>query len=97
MAIDKKTVAHIARLSRLAVGEDELAGYAEQLSEILAAAEQLAKLDTEGVEPTAHAIPVHNVFREDVVRDSMPKEKVLANGPDVAEGMFKVPRILEEE
>lgn len=97
MAIDRKTVAHIARLSRLSLTESELDAYAEQLSEILEAAEKLGELDTRDVEPTAHAIPIHNVFRDDEVRESMPKEKVLANGPDVEDGMFKVPRILEEE
>ena len=67
------------------------------MSQILAHFESLRNLDTEGVEPTAHAVPLRNVLREDEVRPSLAREQVLQNAPQVQDGYFKVPRIMEEE
>jgi len=97
VAIDRETVMHVARLSRLELTEEEIAIFPEQLSEILEAAEALQKVDTSGVEPTYHVASIHNVFREDEPHPSMAKEQVLADAPQVQDGMFRVPRILEEE
>jgi aspartyl-tRNA(Asn)/glutamyl-tRNA(Gln) amidotransferase subunit C len=65
------------------------------MEQILTYMEQLNRLDTSGVEPTSHAIPIDNVFRDDEVKPSFPHEEVLAIAPDEEEGHFKVPRIIE--
>jgi len=95
MKIDKKTVEKVAHLARLEVSEEEKELFATQLSDILDHADKLNELDTEDVEPTAHALPIKNVFRKDEVQESLPQEDVLKNAPDADQGMFKVPQIVE--
>lgn len=95
-AIDRREVEHVADLARLALSDEELDLFQEQLGSILEYAEALNELDTEGVEPTAHAVPRTNVLRDDHVRPSLPKEAVLANAPETQDGCFRVPRIMEE-
>ncbi len=97
MQITRELVAHVARLSRLALTEEELEQYRQQLSTILEYFARLEALPTEGVETTSHAIPVTNVFREDAVSPSLPVEEVLAMAPQVRDGYFVVPRVLEPE
>jgi aspartyl-tRNA(Asn)/glutamyl-tRNA(Gln) amidotransferase subunit C len=98
MTITREEVAHLARLSRLALGEDELAGYAGQLDVILGAVAKIAEVaDAADVPPTTHAVPVENVMRPDVVRPSLPRDDVLAGAPAAQDGRFRVPRILEQE
>jgi aspartyl-tRNA(Asn)/glutamyl-tRNA(Gln) amidotransferase subunit C len=75
-------VRHVAKLARLALREDQLVKYAPQLGAILQYIEQINKIDKSGVEPMAHALPLHNVLREDVVEPSLPLEKVLKNAPE---------------
>ena len=94
--IDEKDVAYVADLARLALSDEERALFVDQLGQILEYAQALARVDTEGVEPTVHAVPLQNVLRADRTRPSLPKELVLANAPDVQDGCFRVPRILEE-
>jgi aspartyl-tRNA(Asn)/glutamyl-tRNA(Gln) amidotransferase subunit C len=89
-------VEHVARLARLALGADEKDRMRSQLDAILGYVEQLRRVDTTGVEPTAHVLPLVNVMREDEVRPSYPAEAMLANAPDADAGQFRVPRILEE-
>ena len=89
-------VEHVARLARLALDADEKERMRSQLDAILGYVEQLRRVDTDGVEPTAHVLPLVNVLREDEVRPSYPVETMLANAPDVQDGQFRVPRILEE-
>jgi len=91
----KMDVEKVARLARLELSEEEKATFGSQLEQILTYMEQLNRLDTSGVEPTSHAIPVYNVFREDEVRPSLPQEEVLAIAPDEEDGHFRVPRIIE--
>ena len=67
-----------------------------QLDAILGYVEQLRRVDTTGVEPTAHVLPLVNVMRDDEVRPSYPPDAMLANAPDAQDGQFRVPRILEE-
>lgn len=93
--ITTKDVEHVAHLARLALSEEEKEAFTRQLNAILEAADKLRELDTEGVEPTAYAVPMQNVFREDRVHASLPREKVLANAPDPVDGYFRVPRIME--
>lgn len=95
MSITVKDVEHVAALARLTLSEQEKEQFTEQLNAILKYAEQLNKLDTEGVEPTSHAMPLVNVMREDESRPSYPIEKVLLNAPDEEDGQFKVPAVLE--
>jgi len=95
MPLSKEEVQHVAELARLHLNEAELEKFTQQLSQILDYAEQLNALDTTGVVPTSHAIPMKNVFREDEVRDSMEPEKALENAPDGHEQSFRVPRIVE--
>lgn len=91
----KMDIEKVARLARLDLSEKEKVTFGSQLEQILTYMEQLNRLDTSGVEPTSHAIPVYNVFREDEVKPSFPQEEVLAIAPDDEEGHFKVPRIIE--
>jgi aspartyl-tRNA(Asn)/glutamyl-tRNA(Gln) amidotransferase subunit C len=88
-------VDHVARLARLGLSEAEKKLFSEQLSAILDLAASLQKLDTGGVPPTAHAIPLKNVLREDVAAPCGNVDEIVANGPEVEDGMFRVPKILE--
>ena len=89
-------VEHVARLARLALGAAEKDRMRSQLDAILGYVEQLRRVDTTGVEPTAHVLPLVNVMRDDEVRPSYPADAMLANAPDAQDGQFRVPRILEE-
>ena len=91
----KMDIEKVARLARLELSDEERETFANQLEQILTYMEQLNRLDTTGVEPTSHAIPLYNVFREDGVKPSFPQEEILATAPDEEEGHFKVPRIIE--
>jgi aspartyl-tRNA(Asn)/glutamyl-tRNA(Gln) amidotransferase subunit C len=89
-------VEHVARLARLALDAGEKERMRSQLDAILGYVEQLRRVDTTGVEPTAHVLPLVNVMREDELRPCYPADAMLANAPDAYEGQFRVPRILEE-
>jgi aspartyl-tRNA(Asn)/glutamyl-tRNA(Gln) amidotransferase subunit C len=91
----KMDIEKVARLARLELSEDEMETFGNQLEQILTYMEQLNRLDTTGVEPTSHAIPIYNIFREDQVISSFPQEEVLGIAPEEEEGHFKVPRIIE--
>lgn len=95
MSITNQDVQHVAKLARLNLSADEEQMFTEQLNAILQYAEKLNELDTDGVEPTTHVLPVSNVMREDVQRESLPIEKVMANAPEEEDGQFKVPAVLE--
>jgi aspartyl-tRNA(Asn)/glutamyl-tRNA(Gln) amidotransferase subunit C len=87
-------VRHVAKLSRLALDEARLAKFSAQLGSILGYVAKISEVDVTGVEPMAHALPVHNVFREDIVEPSLPLEKVLQNAPDSDGPFFKVPKVI---
>jgi aspartyl-tRNA(Asn)/glutamyl-tRNA(Gln) amidotransferase subunit C len=95
--ITSKDVEHVAKLARLALTEDEKRLYTDQLSRILEYFGQLNKVDTTGVEPMSHALPVVNVMREDVVVTPPGHERLLKTAPDSEEvdnrAFFRVPRI----
>ena len=91
----KMDIEKVARLARLELTEEEKVTFGDQLEQILNYMEQLNKLDTTGVEPTSHAIPISNVFKEDEVRPSFPQKEALAIAPDEEDGHFKVPKIIE--
>ena len=96
-AISRDEVAHLARLSRLAVTDDELDLFAGQLDVILQAVARVGEVAAAEIPPTSHSVPLTNVFRDDVVRPSLPQQEALSGAPDAAEGRFRVPRILDEE
>ena len=96
MPISKDDVKYIANLARLKLTEKETDYFTGQLSVIINYVDQLKKLDTSNIEPTTHAMPLQNVFREDIVKPSLKKEDVLLNAPEKEKDLFKVPRIIEE-
>jgi aspartyl-tRNA(Asn)/glutamyl-tRNA(Gln) amidotransferase subunit C len=97
VTIDRKVVDHVAQLARLDLSEQERMRYAEQLGRILEYCAKLDELDTTEVEPTSHVIAMTNVFRDDVVETSLPRDAVLAGAPDQDDGFFKVPPVIETE
>lgn len=97
MAIGRKDVEHVARLARLALTEEEKALLEEQLGRILEHAARVRALDTEGVPPTSHAIPLRNVFRSDEPGECLSPDEARRGAPEAEAGHFKVPRIIEEE
>jgi aspartyl-tRNA(Asn)/glutamyl-tRNA(Gln) amidotransferase subunit C len=94
--ISPADVAHVARLARLEVTDEEQERFAEQLGAVLAHAADVEALDTAGVPPTAHPLPLLNVVREDVVTPSLDRDEVLAQAPEAESGRFRVPRIMDE-
>ena len=92
--ITLEDVRHVAKLARLALSDDQLQRLTPQLESILGYVAKIRQADVSGVEPMAHALPLHNVFREDVVEPSLPLEKVLQNAPQTDGRFFKVPKII---
>lgn len=92
--ISPEEVRHVAKLSRLALSEAQFQKYAGQLETILEYVAKLREVDVSGVEPTAHAIPLHNVLRDDEVGPSLPTDQVLKNAPETEGPFFKVPKVL---
>jgi aspartyl-tRNA(Asn)/glutamyl-tRNA(Gln) amidotransferase subunit C len=87
-------VAKVAKLSRLALSEDRLKRFAGQLESILEYVAKINQVDLKGVEPMAHALPLHNVLREDVAAPPLPLDKVLQNAPETDGPFFKVPKVI---
>ena len=97
MSITRDEVAHLARLSRLALGEEELDHLAPQLDQIISAVARVQEVTAEGIPPTSHALPITNVYREDEIVPCLPRDVVLSQAPAVELERFKVPRILDED
>jgi aspartyl-tRNA(Asn)/glutamyl-tRNA(Gln) amidotransferase subunit C len=96
-AISRDEVAHLARLARLAVTEEELDTFATQLDVILTSVASVGKVAAENIRPTSHAVPLINVFRPDTIRPGLTQEQALSGAPAKEQGRFQVPRILGEE
>ncbi|MBU4263073.1 MAG: Asp-tRNA(Asn)/Glu-tRNA(Gln) amidotransferase subunit GatC [Proteobacteria bacterium] len=94
MNISKEEVAKVANLARLELSEQEIIEITGQLDRILGYVAKLNEIDTKDVVPTTHALAIHNAFREDVVRHSLPQQEALANGPRQNGEAFVVPRII---
>ncbi|HEX2273156.1 MAG TPA: Asp-tRNA(Asn)/Glu-tRNA(Gln) amidotransferase subunit GatC [Acidimicrobiales bacterium] len=94
--ISRDDVAHVAGLARLRLTDEELDRFTEQLGAVLDHAADVAALDTSGVPPTAHPLPLANVLRPDTAVPSLDREEVLAQAPAAEDGRFRVPRILGE-
>lgn len=88
-------VAYVARLARINLTEDEAKIFQKQLNDVLKYVEKLGQLDVTGVDATAHALPVFNVFRDDAPRDWFTAEQALRNAPRQANGLFIVPKVVE--
>ena len=95
MKITRAEVEHVGRLARLALSDEELDSLTGEMDAILGYVEQLKALDTEGIVPTAHAVPMENTFRSDEVRPSFTPEQALSNAPDTSENAFRVRRVIE--
>ncbi len=88
-----KDVEHVAKLARLELTEDEKVKFSKQLGDVLTYVEQMNEIDTDGVEPMSHAIPIVNVMREDEVVSVNTKEELMQNAPLKEDGFFRVPKI----
>ncbi len=96
MSLSREDVLHVAKLARVRLSEEDVAMFREQLSEILQHFDALRELDTEGVPPTSHPLPLENVMREDEVRPSLATDEVLANAPLPEGDSFRVRAVLDE-
>ena len=95
MRIDEKTVDYVAALAKLTVSEDEKTGVARELERILDYIGTMNELNTEGVEPMSHVLPVSNIFREDIPSNQEDQEALLRNAPVRKDGSFVVPKTVE--
>jgi len=95
MNISVADVEHVARLARLELSEEEKKLFAGQMGAILGYVEKLKELNTDGILPTSHAVPMENAFREDVACPAIGIESALANAPDRVESFFRVPKVIE--
>ncbi len=94
--LTEQDVRQVAKLARLNCSEKEIKEFTGQLGDILGYIDQLGQVNTEGVEPLAHSLPVSNVFREDVVRPSLSNDQALKNAPQRDGEYFAVPKVLGE-
>ena len=95
MSIHADDVKWVARLARLDLSDADLTRMTEQLSAILTYVDQLKQVPTDGVEPLAHPLNIHNIFREDEPGESLPVDAALANAPDRRDSFFGVPAVLD--
>jgi aspartyl-tRNA(Asn)/glutamyl-tRNA(Gln) amidotransferase subunit C len=95
MALDKSDVENIAHLARLAIGEEDVSSYVENLSNILTLVEQMNSVDTRGVAPMAHPFEMVQRLREDVVSEVNQREHLQQHAPAVQDGLFLVPKVIE--
>lgn len=95
MKITSEEVEHVARLARLALNATEIDALTGQMDQLLGYVEKLNELDTDGIAPTSHAVPMENAFRDDVVTDSIGLERALQNAPQSEDGCFIVPKVIE--
>ena len=94
--IDQSQVRKVAKLARLDLTDDEVVRFGTNLSDIVSYIEKLNELDVENVEPLAHCLPIHNVFRRDIVKESLGSERTIANAPQRYKTYFKVPKVLDD-
>jgi aspartyl-tRNA(Asn)/glutamyl-tRNA(Gln) amidotransferase subunit C len=91
--ISKETIRHIAKLARLKLSAQEEDIYTEQVGKILDYVAELQSVDTTGIEPAAHVLPVNNIMREDQVQTPCSQNQILKQAPDVENNFFRVPKI----
>jgi aspartyl-tRNA(Asn)/glutamyl-tRNA(Gln) amidotransferase subunit C len=93
--ITKEEIGHVAHLARLHFSEEEKEKFTSQLNDILGYIGKLNQVDTSDIPPTTHAISLNNAFRDDVVKESLNRDLVLANAPDEKGNCFRVPKVIE--
>jgi len=93
--IDLKTVYYVADLARIRLSGEEAKKFSAQLTKILSYFESLKEIDTDAIEPTSHVIPIKNVFREDLLKESLPQKEVLAIAPKRKGPFVKVLRVID--
>lgn len=92
--VDEKLIRHVATLARIELTDEQVAVFGRQFADIVAYMGKLQELDTDGVEPMAHALDVRNVFGDDVPGESLPPEQALGNAPARDGDFFKVPKVI---
>ena len=92
MAITEDQVRHVAMLARLGLTDEQVAGLGAELNDILVQVDRISALDLTGIEPTAHAVAVTNVTRDDVIRPCLSREDALLNAPEQQDGAFLIPK-----
>ena len=95
MKISIHDVKHIAELSRISLTDKEIETFSSQLNKIIEYVEQLNSLDTKGIEPTSHVIPLNNIMRDDSISTSLSVEEALKNAPDSTGNFYRVPKIID--
>ena len=95
MKITRSEVEHVSQLARLALSDQELEALTDEMDAILDYVEQLNRLNTDDIVPTAHAVPMENAFRDDLVRPGLSTEQALSNAPDASDNAFRVLRVIE--
>ena len=96
MKISAEEIKKIALLSRLEVKDDQIETVGKQLNDILSYMDLLGQVDVTGVKPTAHAVAMSNVMRDDVPQPSLANENALQYAPEQADGYFKVPKVIQD-
>ncbi len=97
MSVTKKDVEHIARLANLKFDDQEIEKLTGEMNNILLYMEKLNEVDTSSVEPLSHPVEMNNVFREDIVHNSIPTEEALKNAPSKDEKYFYVPKVIGDK
>jgi len=95
MNISVEDIKHLIRLSKLHFDQDEIGYYLQDLNKIIEYVNKLSEIDLEDITPTTHILPINNVFREDVVIQSMAISEIFKNAPDSQEDCFHVPQVVE--
>ena len=95
MKVTRETIQHVADLARLNLTETEKERLTSDMEKIISYVDKLNELDTSGIKPMEHVIPIRNVLREDKAEKSYDREKILANAPLSEDGCFKVPKVVE--
>ena len=95
MKITKEEVLHVAKLARLKLTEDETERLMTDMGSIISFADKLNELDTDGVVPTAHALPMQNAFRADEIKESFDRDEILKNAPSTDGDGFLIPKVVE--
>ncbi len=95
MRITRQEVEHVATLARLKLDAAEISTFTAQMDAILSYVDTLSQLNTDGIIPTSHAVPMENAFRPDEITPSIGTENALANAPDRIDGFFRVPKVIE--
>lgn len=95
MKITYEDVKHVAQLARITLTSEQITVLSKQLNDIVEYIEQLNEIDTSTIEPTSHVVPLNNIFREDLITPSLPRQEMLKNAPDSNDRFYIVPKIIE--